>query len=69
MSFLILRNRTGYSQIIVPKDLCKSLLLESVIEVVGIVKSTTQSTDYNVEINSEKFTIISALATYLITNI
>jgi len=63
MSFVILRDRTGYSQIIVPKDLCKSLSPESVIEVVGIVKSTTQSTDYNVEINAEKFTIISEAET------
>ena len=59
MSFVILRDRTGYSQIIVPKDLCKSLSPESVIEVVGVVKATTQSKDYNVEVNVEKFTIVS----------
>lgn len=59
MSFLILRDSTGYSQVVVSKDLCKSLSPESVVEIVGTVKTANQSTDYEVEIMAEKFTILS----------
>lgn len=59
MSFVILRDMTGYCQVIVPKDICRSLLSESVIEIVGEVKQTNQSNDFSLEIFAESLTVIS----------
>lgn len=59
MSFLILRDRTGYFQIIVPKDLCTSLLSETVIEIIGTVKEEAQSRYNGIEIIAEQLNIIS----------
>ena len=59
MSFVILRDMSGYCQVVVPKDICRSLLVESVIEVVGEVKETKQSNDFSLEIFVDNLNIIS----------
>lgn len=59
MSFLILREGTGYCQIIVPKEVAKSIPVESVIEIKGIVKQEVQSRYGGVEIIAESINIIS----------
>jgi len=59
MSFLILRDRTGYCQVVVPKEVSGSLLSESVVELVGIVKEANQSKDFTVEIMAESLNVIS----------
>jgi nondiscriminating aspartyl-tRNA synthetase len=59
MSFLILRDMSGYCQVIVPKDLCRSLLVESVVEIVGEVKETNQSNNFSLEIFAQNLNIIS----------
>jgi nondiscriminating aspartyl-tRNA synthetase len=58
-SFLILRDKTGYSQVIIPKDLCRSLSIESVVEIIGEVKEANQSNDFGVEVLAQKLDIIS----------
>ena len=37
-SFIILRDRTGYCNIFVPKDIMVNILPETVVEITGIVK-------------------------------
>lgn len=59
MSFLILRERTGYCQIIIPKKISVSVSPESVIEVVGLVKKESQSKYGGFEIVAESINIIS----------
>jgi len=60
MAFLILRERTGYCQIFVPKNaIPESLTVESVIEVVGTVKIEPQSTYGGYEIVAESINIVS----------
>ncbi len=63
ISFLILRERTGYCQIIVPKEVFGSLTPESVVEVIGTVKEESQSRYGGVEIvaTSVKVTSIAQL--------
>jgi len=58
-SFIILRDRTGYCNIFVPKDIAINLLSETVIEVYGTVKKEPQSKYDGVEIVAEKINILS----------
>lgn len=60
MAFLIIRDRTGYTQVIVPKDIYVPLLVESVVEITGIVNEAGKSKDFTVEVFAEKITIISS---------
>lgn len=60
MSFLVLRERTGYCQIIIPKEISESSLSpESVVEVIGTVKVEGQSRYGGYEIVAESVKIIS----------
>ena len=59
MSFLILRDRTGYCQVFIPKDLNISLLSETVVEVIGTVKEEPQCRYNGVEVVAEQINIIS----------
>lgn len=59
MSFLVLRERTGYCQIIIPKEISESLSPESVVEVIGTVKVENQSTYGGYEIVAESIKVIS----------
>lgn len=58
-SFIILRDRKGYCNIFVPKDVVVNVLPESVIEIIGTVKIEPQSKYNGVEIVAEKINIIS----------
>lgn len=60
MSFIVLRERTGLCQIIIPKILLnKYLLPETVIEIEGIIKEEKQSKFNGIEIIANKITIVS----------
>jgi len=59
MSFLILRERTGYMQVIIPKELNFTITNESVIEIVGIVKEEKQSRYNEIEILAKEIKVIS----------
>ena len=59
MSFLILRERTGYCQIIIPKEISQSISPESVVEIIGVVKEESQSRYGGYEIVAESINIIS----------
>lgn len=59
MSFLILRDRTGYCQIFIPKEISISLLSETVVEIIGTLKTNSQSKYGGVEIVAEEIKIIS----------
>lgn len=59
MSFCVLRDRTGYTQVFVPKNLGISLLPETVVEIVGYVKEEKQSRYGGVEIVAEQIIIVS----------
>jgi len=59
MSFLILRERTGYCQIIVPKEF-GSISPESVVEVVGVIKPEAQSRYGGIEIVATSINVVSA---------
>ena len=59
MSFLILRDKTGYCQVIVPKTISEALPVESVVEIIGEVKETNQSTAFSIEIIAEELKVIS----------
>jgi len=59
MSFLILRERTGYCQIIIPKEISESLSPESVVEVIGTVKVEGQSRYGGYEIVAESVKVTS----------
>jgi len=60
MSFLVLRERTGYCQIIIPKSvLYESISPESVVEIIGIIKMESQSTYGGIEMVAESINIIS----------
>lgn len=58
-SFIILRDRTGYCNIFVPKDIVINVLPETVIEIKGTVKKEPQSKYNGIEIVAEKITVIS----------
>jgi nondiscriminating aspartyl-tRNA synthetase len=58
MNFLILRERTGYCQIIVPKSV-ENIPVESVVEIIGTVKREEQSKYNKIEIVAEEVKIIS----------
>lgn len=59
MSFLVLRERTGYCQVFIPAELNISLTNESVVEVIGLVKHEEQSKYNKVEIVAKEIKIIS----------
>ena len=59
MSFLILRERTGYCQVIIPKELSQSISPESVVEIIGIVKVEAQSRYGGYEIAAESIIVTS----------
>ena len=63
MSFIVLRERTGYCQIIVPKELSVNITPESVIEVVGTIKSEPQSRYNGLELVAESINVISLAET------
>jgi nondiscriminating aspartyl-tRNA synthetase len=63
MSFLILRERTGNCQIIIPKELEVSLSSESVVEVTGMVKEEKQSKYNQIEIVATSIKIVSEAET------
>lgn len=63
MSFLVLRERTGYCQIFIPKEISISLSPESVVEVVGIVKEQSQSKYNGLEIITSSIRVISIAQT------
>ena len=58
-SFIILRDRTGYCNIFVPKDIMVNILPETVVEITGIVKKEPQSKYNGIEISAQKIDIIS----------
>jgi nondiscriminating aspartyl-tRNA synthetase len=58
-SFIILRDRTGYTNVFVPKDIVVNVLPETVIEIIGKVKSEPQSKYNGIEVVAEKINIIS----------
>jgi nondiscriminating aspartyl-tRNA synthetase len=61
ISFIILRERTGYCQVIVPKEVFfETIHSESVVEIVGTVKAEPQSKYNGLEIVVEKITIVSS---------
>ncbi len=61
ISFIILRERTGYCQVIVPREILNETIhSESVVEIVGRVKSEPQSKYNGIEIVAEKINIISS---------
>jgi nondiscriminating aspartyl-tRNA synthetase len=62
MSFLILRDRTGYCQIVVPKHLASSLLSETVVEIIGVVNKHEESRYNQIEIFAESLTVVSETA-------
>ena len=60
MSFLVLRERTGYCQVIIPKGICEeSISPESVVEIVGTIKLEAQCQYGGFEIVAESINIIS----------
>lgn len=59
MSFLILRERCGYCQVIIPKEISESLSPESVVEIIGKVKLEEQSRYGGYEIVAESIKVIS----------
>jgi nondiscriminating aspartyl-tRNA synthetase len=60
MIFIILRERTGYCQIIIPKEIFfETLHPESVVEIIGVVKSELQSKYNEIEIVAKSMKIIS----------
>ena len=61
MSFLVIRERTGYIQVFIPKGIISEILhTESVVEVTGLVKSESQSKYNNIEVVASSVTVISA---------
>lgn len=61
ISFIILRERTGYCQVIIPKEVFfETIHSESVVEIVGTVKAEPQSKYGGIEIVAEKITIVSS---------
>ena len=62
-SFIILRDRTGYCSIFVPKDVAITLSSETVIEVIGIVKFEPQSKYDGIEIVAESIKVVSEAET------
>ena len=64
ISFIVLRERTGYCQIIVPKSILEeSISVESVVEIVGFVKEEKQSQYGGIEIVAESIKITSVAQT------
>lgn len=59
MSFLVLRERTGYAQIFIPSELNINLTNESVVEIIGVVKFEEQSKYNNVEVIASEIKVIS----------
>lgn len=59
MAFLILRERNGYCQIFIPKNICIPISTESVVEIIGVVKPEAQSKYGGYEIVAESINIIS----------
>ncbi len=59
MSFLVLRERTGYCQIFIPGEININLSNESVVEIIGIVKYEEQSKYNKVEVIAKEIKIIS----------
>lgn len=59
MSFLILRERTGYCQIIVPKEVFGSISPESIVEIIGTVKEESQSRYGGVEVIAKEVKVTS----------
>ena len=63
MSFLILRERTGYCQIIIPKSIfTENITSESVVSIIGLVKEEKQSKYNGVEVLAESIEVISEAA-------
>lgn len=61
MSFLVLRERTGYIQVFIPKGIINETLhIESVVEVTGTVKTEPQSKYNGIEIVANTVTVISS---------
>ncbi len=58
MSFLILRERTGYCQVIIPNKV-KPISSESVVEIIGTIKVEAQSRYGGYEIIAESINVIS----------
>lgn len=59
-SFLILREKTGYAQVFIPKGIFfENLYVESVVEIVGIVKEEKQSQYSGIEVQCEEIRVIS----------
>lgn len=63
MTFIILREKNGYCQIISSRSLYESLSVESVIEVTGYVKEESQSKYGGYEIIAESITVTSLAET------
>lgn len=60
LSFLILRERTGYCQVIIPKEVfSENILAESVVYITGLVKEEKQSKYGGFEVVAEKIEVIS----------
>lgn len=59
MSFLVLRERTGYCQVIIPKEINESLSPESVVEISGFIKLEPQCKYGGFEIVAESIKVIS----------
>ena len=61
MSFLVIRERTGYIQVFIPKGIINETLhIESVVEVTGTVKTEPQSKYNGIEIVANTVTVISS---------
>lgn len=62
MAFLVLRDRTGYCNVFIPKELILDLNPESVVSITGSVKLQKQSKYDGLEILAENIEIISMAA-------
>lgn len=63
MAFVVLRERTGYCQIFIPKELNVNLSVESVIEVIGTLQLEPQCLYGGYEIKAESINVISKAET------
>ena len=59
MSFLVIRERTGYIQVFIPNTIQINLTSESVIEVIGTVKEEKQCKYNQVEVVAKQIKVIS----------
>lgn len=59
MSFLVVRERTGYIQVFIPSTITINLTPESVIEVTGVVTEQKQSKYSGLEIIAESIKVVS----------